>query len=544
MSVAVKAVNPTTHPSPLHGHQLRELIRDMSIRIRMVVLFVFAVAFMIAHDQFNLAMRAWTIDEDSPFVLALGPDRLQLLVHSIGTIFAYATKLLLSAVIGLVFVQVLWRRMRRETHTIAEIDAAFSSKTSPFGIASLKAWRSMFLLAFIPALGVVNMQIIVFSTGSISVQLGSKTSRSCDLQTVDLDQGDLGVVGNDGGNIVYTNPKAQVRGYVTQAIMFSSPLSPEILDPSILSYQLQFHAPSLNCTDITSTTNSSQLLPSSTLDDPIPVWNTVYQLGAAGSTLSFETASRDLTLASDGATIISEDDEKTVQCVFYNATYNVNVTQTGVGFFQSIVLNTTLHNPLLMASLNGTGNDMVNSVALADTFARTLNGTVVYDPTTFDFTPDSSVIAYTQFAEQDPGIPWSLRENMTFAIPTLMKQVVVGLLSNALTTETGSSPLASITGACTTEAVVLKYDEVDRARLLLSYGAGLFGTAICILIGFYAIHLNGVEENIHFSRILMSLVHPGICKHADNLQDPEARLQLDAQKGERGKFGIKVITPV
>ncbi|KLO09783.1 hypothetical protein SCHPADRAFT_549813 [Schizopora paradoxa] len=546
---AVEGGDPgfTTTPARLHGHPLRKLRRDMSIRIRMVVLFVFGVIFMLAHDQLNLAMGARTIDEDSSFVSLFGADGLQFVVHSVGTIFAYTTKLLLSAVIGMVFVQVFWMRMRRETHTIAEIDAAFSSKNSPFGIASLKAWRSMFLLAFIPALGAVNMQIVVFSTGSISVQPGNMTSPSCYLWTVNISQGDLGVVVNNGGNIAYTNPKAQVKGFVAQAIMFDSPLAPEILNSSILSYQVQFHAPDLNCTDITSTTNSFELLPPSTVNDPIPVWNTVYQLGTAGGTLGFTTASRDLALAGDGITIVSEDDEQTVECVFYNATYNVSVSQTDVGAFQSTLLNTpTLNNPLVMASANDTGYDMVNSIALADTFARTLNGTVVYDPTTFDFTPDSPVIAYTQFAEQSPGIPWSYKdEDMTSAIPGLLRTVVVGLLSNALPTDSeGSGLLSPARGVCTTEAVVFKYDKSDRARLFLSYLAGLFGTAISIVIGFYAIHVNGVEENIHFSRILASLVHPGLCRHGDIFLDPGARLQLDAQKGEKGKFEVQVVTPV
>ncbi len=101
------------------------------------------------------------------------------------------------------------------------------------------------------------------------------------------------------------------------------------------------------------------------------------------------------------------------------------------------------------------------------------------------------------------------------AIQNLMDVVSVSLLSNIVNADTSTSPLSRIQGDCSVQVLAFSY---DRFRLLLSYGLGLLYTAICIAIGFYAIRVNGFEETLDFSRILKSVVHPGLFEHKDNLQ--------------------------
>ncbi len=505
----------------------------------MFVLLVLGAAFMVAHDRFYVALRKHSLSAD------LDKDDLQKAANIVGNVFAYSANFLLSAAIGLVFMQVFWMRMRSKEHTIAEIDAAMSSRTSPFGLGSLRAWRSMFLLTLIPALGVANVQIILLASGSMRVAFAT-TPSECRMLTVNLTNANLGVVAPDAGgvNLTYQNPEAQVKGYVTQIVMFNDALIPRILDSdfNVQSYPLRFDAPGLNCTDVTSSVNSSQLLPSSSLNNPIPVWNTVYHLGVAGSSLSFTTASRDLKLASDGETIIPDDDEQTVQCVFYNVTYDVlvNSTDSEFGDFESVVLNKTLNAPLIVGSTTGLVNGELNFDALADTFGRTLNGTAAYDPNIFDFTPDSPIIVYSPFGEAAAGIPWSLAEaDMTIAIPALMDAVSLSLLSDILNTDPDSKPLSKTRGPCSVQVLAFEY---DRTRLLVTYGVGILCTAVCIAVGCYAIRRNGFEESMDFSRILKSVVHPGLYEHKDNLQYDKTLLQAD--KGEAGEFGIKIIQSV
>lgn len=300
-------------------------------------------------------------------------------------------------------------RMRSKEHTIAEIDSAMSSRTNPFGIGALRAWRSMFLLTLIPALGVANVQIVLFGSGSLHVRTSTAQSE-CNMLTVDLANANFGAVTPDTSarNLTYTNPEAQVKGYVTQVVMFNESLAPSVIERNVQSCPLRFDAPGLNCTDISPADNFTQLLPVSLIDGFIPVWNTVYELGAAGSSINFTTVSRDLTLVGTDQTFIPDTNEQTVTCVFYNVTYDVLVNSTGFGTFETVVLNKTPNAPLIVGSTTFSATGELEFDALADTFGRTLNGTAAYDPEIFDFIPGSPIIVCSQFGEAEAGVPWSL----------------------------------------------------------------------------------------------------------------------------------------
>ncbi|KLO14740.1 hypothetical protein SCHPADRAFT_939289 [Schizopora paradoxa] len=529
-----KLVDEAQHVEPDDHSSYRQRLSSMSTRISMVVLLLLSGLLMGLHDFLYVYLRKHSLNSDIGFL----KDDMQDTASHVGNLFAGIANLLLGAAIGMVFVQVFWMRVRSKAHTLAEIDSAMNLRSNPF---AFRAWRSMFLLALIPLLTLSNVHIIVFGSSSMKIDFASVPSE-CRVLTVNLTNADFGVVSQDttDSSLTYSNPQASIRGYVTQVIMFNEALEPLVFESEsdIQSYALQFNAPSLKCTDITSSVNSSQILPSPTTNGPIPVWNTIYELGAVGDPLNFTTASRDLTAASDGINFLPADDEQTVQCVFFNVTYNVIVNETNPGDYETNIVNKTLNNPLVVGSTAEFVNELLNFDALADTFARTLNGTASYDPNIFDFTPGSPIIVYSLFGAAAPGIPWSLKDqDMTFAIPDLMDAVSLSLLSDILSTEADFKPVTKIPNPCQIQVLAFDY---SRARLLLSYGAGLLYTAICITIGFYAIRVNGCEESMSLSRLMKAMVHPGLYEHKDDLVHDETLLQAD--KGEAGEFRIKVIS--
>lgn len=125
------------------------------------------------------------------------------------------------------------------------------------------------------------------------------------------------------------------------------------------------------------------------------------------------------------------------------------------------------------------------------------------------------------------------------AIAALMDAVNLSLLGDFMNTASDSKPLSTVRGPCSVLVLAFSY---NRARLLLSYGAGLLCTAICIAIGCYAIRANGFEENMDLSRILKSVVHPGLYTHKEDLEYDTTLLQAD--KGKAGEFEIKLVSSV
>ncbi len=197
------------------------------------------------------------------------------------------------------------------------------------------------------------------------------------MSTVNLSNANLAVVG-DGSDAsgataqVYTLPEAQVRGYVTQVVMFNESLPPKVVGTDVQSYNLSFNAPGLDCTDVTSSVDPSQFLPTSSPGDPtspgdpISVWTTIYELGGAGTNLSFITATRDLEGDGDEQTFLPVDNGQTVQCIFYNVTYDITINRTQSGDFTSAVMNRTLNAPLSVGSIStGQVTEELNFDALA-----------------------------------------------------------------------------------------------------------------------------------------------------------------------------------
>ncbi|KLO05590.1 hypothetical protein SCHPADRAFT_946779 [Schizopora paradoxa] len=550
-----------------------------SVRIKMLTLIVLAVLVMVANDQIYVLIERLSRGQLFKDLVnksedILDPQDIQSVLQKVsnivGNLFGTIANMLLSGVIGLAFMQIFWRRMRNKVHTLAEINSAMSCSDHPFGVGSLKSWKSMFWLSAIPALGIANTQIILFASGSIHAQQ-TTFNQTCDVFTVNLTNANL--VGPGAVTTLsnaaqqqpqqtfnFSNAKAQVQSFVTQVIVLDDPISPYIIVDNLESYHVTFNAPALQCED-SSGANLTSLLP---LPDPsqtnasIPIWTTVYDpnSGTPSSNLTFTTATRNLVLAPDGTTIVpDESQQQIVQCTFFNATYVVEVKLEDDGYEADVKHNKTVFNAPL--TVGGSSTDAIaynNFLAIADTFAKTLSGSASFNPVSLDFTPDSPIIVFSFFGEEEPDVPWSLGsdDELTEAIPELMDFVVVSLLSNLLNTGTSSNSdrtssdsssssskpkntalLSKIKTDCTIDGITFQY---DRARLLLSYCGGILYTSLIALAGFLAIKSNGAEESMDFSRIVKAVVNHHLLAHKDRLDNDETMLQA-----HDGGFHVKVI---
>ncbi len=248
-------------------------------------------------------------------------------------------------------------------------------------------------------------------------------------------------------------------------------------DIASIIYNVTFHAPALNCTNLTSTFDFTDSLPlPATTADQIVVWNATYGLGSGN--LVLDVASRILAVSDTDINDVSPGAvQEAVSCTMFNGTYLVQVNQTLSGDIFVDVLNTTLNNPLSNATTDNFEEIQMNAVA--DSFARLLNGSAAYDPNVFDFTPGSPLIVYSPLGEIDRNNPWFWTEDMVFALPRLMADVSASLLSGKLS-ETGSLTLKTTETDCQTISLFFIY---NRSRLLWSYGAGLIVTALCVGLG-------------------------------------------------------------
>lgn len=484
---------------------------------------------MVVHDQFYSYLA------NKPFLFGRSIVGLfaQQYFSAVGNLIALLGRFALSLAIGTAFVQIFWWNLRSHQHTVAEIDSAMGCKDSPFGLGSIPSWRSMFWLAVLPALATGNAQIIVFASGALQVDY-APADTMCTMATVDLTNSDIGVLTGNSTDTTfnYLSPAAQTRGFVAQVIMSSQNFAPYILNDqqiNSLVYNVSFNAPALNCTDLTSTFDFNRSLPlPSSSGDPIMVWNATFTPGSGN--LVLDVATRVLHVNETNINDVTAGDvQEAVSCMMFNATYLVQVNQTFSGEVFVDVLNMTLNDPL--TNTTTTNFEEIQMNAVADSFARLLNGTASYDPNLFDFTAESPIIVYSPLGEVDRNNPWFWTEDITVSLPGVMADVSKSLLSGKLS-ETGSPTLRQTETYC---EIISLYFIYNRLRLLLSYGGSLVVTVICVVFGFYAIQKNGVEETLDFSRILRSVVNESLMNARSHISDqtvvqasksPTAELEL------------------
>lgn len=491
-----------------------------TVRIKMICLLLLGAVVMISHD------RLYTfLDRRKAQVSDVGMDlqTLQFTASVTGAIFALIAKVFLSSVITMVIEQIFWMRLRRQERTIAEIDSAMSCKHQPFGWGARKSWRHMFLLSLISALALGNAQIVVFGAGSMVADYVTLNWPNCTVSTANLTQANIAVyqTGTDDNPAMnFQRPFSSTQAFVSQVVMSNLPYSPfysavngkdDVLQTT--QYSVQYAAPALECEDVSSSVDFASVLPvpRPNSSDPLGVWSGNYTW-SMDRTMQLQVITRSAEWLNQH--IIPGDNQEPVQCTFYKAWYNVTVFSD-----MSLLIEPELLYPL---TTNSTVVEDIQMDAIADAFARVMNGDAVYDPAAFDFTASSPLIMYSPLGSAEGNqSPWSWSGNMTDNLPELMRKVSGGILSNFLSAN-GYPTLSNTSVPCQVSGVAFIY---NRYRLMISYAVGLWSTIVAIIVGFYAIHVNGVEENMTFSRLLRSIVNGPLLTEKEALEDPNTKLR-------------------
>ena len=131
-----------------------------------------------------------------------------------------------------------------------------------------------------------------------------------------------------------------------------------------------------------------------------------------------------------------------------------------------------------------------------------------------------------------PGPPssmtWMWNRNMLDALPELMTNISISLLSNPI-----NAPVKMIDHDCEQSRVVYTYSP---SHLYAAYVSGLLVSTVCVAVGFWSIGNNKREETIGFSRLLVAILRPEMLS-----EEIKKETRLDVQpEGPNGctKFSI------
>ncbi|KLO12663.1 hypothetical protein SCHPADRAFT_890628 [Schizopora paradoxa] len=473
-------------------------------RFQMGVFLLAGVVLMLAHHFFYNSLDGKAVD--SQLFIVRGFSLSDQSVSSIlGNAVAYAARTVLSAGIGVVFIQVLWSKLRREQFSVKQIDSLVAaSKGSPFTVSSIPTWRYAFWLAAIAAMATLMSLISIIAPGSLRVEsFEFSTPRDCSVRTVSLNTANIvsytagSNASSSNSDMVFNGAQARLMAIASQVLMGGAALQPVNDCNGACQYEINFLAPVATCNPVDSSFDFSSWLPAPANDTaPVNVWTAKY----AG--LWTVVATRDLNTNTQSA----------VNCTTFNATYHAFVTHTNTTSSTVDVYQTDLHNEFFSVVQSPLGSQSQQDYtsaqydALFTAFADTLAGGVNYNPVTQEYSPnDNFFVAYSSLFTS-PGTSkyaWAAASNLSTLLPSFMRNLSVSMLSDILSSTTNSTT-APFDTTCWFTSSAYSY---NRTRLLATYGAAIGITAICMLFGFYAIHTNGVEESVAFSRIMGSILN-------------------------------------
>lgn len=468
----------------------------------MVLFFCAGITAVVAHHSLYAYLHGKSVDDgslsrfQSMFRTSMSD---QALASALGNAIATIAKLCLAGAVATSFIQLFWWRMRRRGCTVRQVDKIMSYEGNPANFMSWSSWVNTFWLSTVATSASLLIVITIAAPGSLTVQTMSIPT-SCTVKTVNLETADLtGILPLHNGTppyYTYENANGKTTSFVSQVLMLGTYMTPA--SPcGVCEYNISFVAPAVQCEDISNTTNFVETLPPYTTGGVI-VWNTTQPIDMhAIPPYRLEVASRNLpgTSAADlPSSNFTADPAQALDCSGYNATYhvlvshNLTTTMTVIGLDVGPGLN----------QVNVTSLSQLQLLPIWDAFGGQLYGVVTYLPTNNDFNPPVAFMAYSPFVSASKNIAWQWQTNMSVAIPSLMQNVSLSLLSGQLSTEQNST-LKDVDTTCLVTGLHFAY---NRARLLLIYTSSLILTAFSVAFGLYAASSNGVSESMAFSRIM------------------------------------------
>ncbi len=152
------------------------------------------------------------------------------------------------------------------------------------------------------------------------------------------------------------------------------------------------------------------------------------------------------------------------------------------------VYQTDVHNQIVSLNSSTLGSQSpadyagMQYDAVIAAFIYILLGPINYTPGVQEFAPnDNFFVGYSSLFEGPSDDLWSWNSNLATVLPSLMQNISVSLLNSQFSKE-GNTTVAFDT-TCWYSSSAYSYNEI---RLLGTYGAALFITAVCMLFGFRA----------------------------------------------------------
>ncbi len=428
----------------------------------------------------------------------------QTIAEVLGNGIAYLARTVLSAGIGVVFVQVLWSHLRRQ-FTFREVDAMVACRSSSFTLSALSTWDSASSLAAIATSASLMSLITIVAPGSLRVGTSAFAFPSaCTAPTVSLSTANISydIYREDLGP-PFVQSQASLGGlnlqrFVEQVYLVGSALPPQNPCQNELGcmYDIQFPAPAATCEPLLADFDYTGWLamPDNT-EDEIPVWGGLHNDTDTG-TVMFAVSRNPVTLVYDGA-----------NCSLHNATYYATVTHNNASSSAVEVLRTEFLNdiaiwpmvnqesaPTMTAEYETRFMQYYQLMAASWTiFERNIS----YSRGDAQFI-SQPLLAYCPIFASSADDPWKMSCDVQTLLSSFISNMSVSILNEFLSTE--QNPATSpFNTTCWYSAPRYNYDE---PRLLITYGFGIVVAAISMLYGFQAIYLNGVEESLAFSRIV------------------------------------------
>lgn len=408
----------------------------------------------------------------------------------LGNLIAYVARTVLAAAISIAFSQSLWSHLSENDNSIKQINALVSCQHSPFSPSSLPAWRLSTLFLMVVAISGTAMSIItVFASSSLTIIPSSTPySRPCKVGAPDLAHGDLGQLEY---NPYSFQPRYETDAYTHRIILQGSPSPPKAWCNGSCQYDIQFMAPALNCTDTTKTANFEDLLPTY---PAITIWNSSYVFDDYNG-LVVEAA-------------IYTEPRQAARCEVLNATYTTHITETDSTTSIQILGLPKLHNSITYTDSGA--EKWLGLAAVGESFARAVGGVIRWDEVLNDWTPDTSMMVYSNWMIQEtesatyPNIPKAV---LITTLSSLMHNISISIASGQLDQPGSDSVVLTYATTCHIPATRYSYNPQE---LLVTYGGCIFLTIICLFFGWSAQHHSkpgSPHDSLDFSRIVAAIIN-------------------------------------
>ena len=445
----------------------------------------------------------------------------QSLVSALSNVLSQIVKWLLASTIGVAFVQYFWR-VTKSYRDWRKLDAPLAAANgNPFTISAFPTWWRSPGLAFSALMMTSMIFIPIFVPGSIRVVTARGLMEPCTVNFPKISMAylattyangtakTLSVSPDDGYG--YDNgpssgqPATQFkRGGESQTAYIATTRTTALVNriivggsylpiPSpcgVCAYQVNFTAPSLNCSSNINATYdfSTNLPPTYKSGTWIPILN-----GTLGEEYTLTVATRDGVAPHMNSPVA-------VRCNAFRADYDVRVHHDNFSSYIDAV-NVTFGSRL-SPSL-GTEPDPLGLAldGLVQAFVVAFNGSVIFDSQYDGFVGTPPSVAYSPMMHWAPSpgnnsvLTWS---DLTIALPELMQNISLSLLSEQFPSK-NQTYMAQTQAACSMTKLVYEYNS---SRLLVIYAVAWATAATFFSLGFLFVSKNGVEHNLDFSHVV------------------------------------------